>query len=41
MQIYTDKTSIQAIGVDYLQIVGFAYPMQVISDGDERSAALD
>ena len=31
MQIYTDKASIQAIGVDYLQIVGFAYPLQVIS----------
>ena len=31
MRIYTDKTAIQAIGVDYLRIVGFAYPMQVIS----------
>lgn len=31
MQIYTDKASIQAIGVDYLQIVGFAYLLQVIS----------
>ena len=31
MQIYTDKAAIQAIGVDYLRIVGFAYPMQVIS----------
>ena len=31
MQIYTDKASIQAIGVDYLQIVGFAYLRQVIS----------
>ena len=31
MSIYTDKTAIQAIGVDYLSIVGFAYPMQVIS----------
>lgn len=31
MQVYTDKASIQAIGVDYLRIVGFAYPLQVIS----------
>ena len=31
MRIYTDKPSIQAIGVEYLRIVGFAYPMQVIS----------
>ena len=29
MQVYTDKTSIQHIGVDYLRIVGFAYPLQV------------
>ena len=31
MSIYTDKASIQVIGVEYLRIVGFAYPMQVIS----------
>lgn len=31
MHIYTDKTSIQNIGIDYLHIVGFAYPMQVLS----------
>lgn len=31
MQIYTDKTGIQAIGVDYLRIVGFAYPLQVLA----------
>ncbi len=29
MKVYTDKTSIQHIGVDYLRIVGFAYPLQV------------
>lgn len=31
MRIYTDKTGIQAIGVDYLRIVGFAYPLQVLA----------
>ncbi len=31
MALYTDKTAIQAIGVEYLRIVGFAYPMQVFS----------
>lgn len=31
MSIYTDKTVIQDIGVKYLRIVGFAYPMQVYS----------
>ena len=31
MGLYTDKTSIQAIGVQYLRIVGFAYPLQVFS----------
>ena len=31
MSLYTDKTAIQAIGVEYLRIVGFAYPMQVFS----------
>ncbi len=31
MNIYTDKTAIQEIGVQYLRIVGFAYFMQVFS----------
>ena len=31
MRIYTDKASIQEIGVKYLRIVGFAYPMQILS----------
>ena len=31
MRVYTDKTSIQQIGVSYLRIVGFAYPMQILS----------
>ena len=31
MGLYTDKTSIQTIGVQYLRIVGFAYPLQVFS----------
>ena len=31
MRIYTDKASIQKIGVEYLRIVGFAYPMQIFS----------
>ena len=31
MRLYTDKASIQAIGVEYLHIVGFAYPLQVLS----------
>ncbi len=31
MRIYTDKTSIQQIGVKYLRIIGFAYPLQVYS----------
>ena len=29
MRLYTDKQSIQVIGVEYLRIVGFAYIMQV------------
>ncbi len=29
MKIYTDKASIQALGADYLRVVGFAYPLQV------------
>jgi len=31
MHLYTDKPSIQAIGVEYLRIVGFAYPLMVLS----------
>ena len=31
MRVYTDKESIQQIGVSYLRIVGFAYLMQVLS----------
>ena len=31
MSLYTDKTSIQQIGIKYLRIVGFAYPLQVLS----------
>lgn len=31
MRVYTDKTSIQEIGVTYLRIVGFAYPLQIFS----------
>lgn len=31
MKIYTDKESIRQIGVKYLRIVGFAYPMQILS----------
>ena len=31
MGIYTDKASIQAIGVRYLRIVGFAYPLQTLA----------
>ena len=31
MALYTDKPAIQAIGVEYLRIVGFAYPMMVFS----------
>ena len=31
MRLYTDKTSIQEIGVKYLQIVGIAYVLQVFS----------
>ena len=31
MQVYTDKTSIQTIGVKYLRVVGFAYPLQILS----------
>ncbi|MBQ4088804.1 MAG: polysaccharide biosynthesis C-terminal domain-containing protein [Clostridia bacterium] len=31
MRMYTDKESIQVIGVKYLRIVGFAYPMQILA----------
>ena len=31
MRLYTDKTAIQAVGVEYLRIVGFAYPLMVLS----------
>ena len=31
MNIYTDKVSIHAIGIQYLRIIGFAYPLQVFS----------
>ena len=31
MRLYTDKESIQKIGIEYLRIVGFAYPLQVFS----------
>ena len=31
MRVYTDKTALQDIGVKYLRVVGFAYPLQVFS----------
>ena len=31
MRLYTDKTAIQEIGVRYLRVVGFAYPLQIIA----------
>lgn len=31
MNIYTDKPEIQQIGIRYLRIVGFAYPLQVLA----------
>ena len=31
MRLYTDKESIQKIGVRYLRIVGFAYPLQILA----------
>ncbi|MDD3242667.1 MAG: MATE family efflux transporter [Eubacteriales bacterium] len=31
MRVYTDKASIQQLGVTYLRIVGFAYPFQIFS----------
>lgn len=31
MNIYTDKPQIQQIGISYLRIVGFAYPLQILA----------
>ena len=31
MGLYTDKTAIQEIGIRYLRIVGFAYPLQTLA----------
>ena len=31
MRLYTDKVAIQEIGISYLKIVGFAYPLQLFS----------
>lgn len=31
MKIYTDKREIQSIGITYLKIVGFAYPLQIFA----------
>ncbi len=31
MKLYTDKAAIQAVGVEYLRIVGFSYPLTVLS----------
>ena len=31
MRVYTDTTALQEIGVKYLRVVGFAYPLQVFS----------
>ncbi len=31
MNVYTDKTEIQSIGITYLKIVGFAYPLQILA----------
>lgn len=31
MNIYTDKEEIQRIGITYLRVVGFAYPLQVVA----------
>jgi len=31
MKVYTDKAAIQEIGVKYLRVVGFAYPLQIFS----------
>lgn len=31
MSVYTDKAMIREIGIEYLRIIGFAYPFQVLS----------
>lgn len=31
MRVYTDKPAIQEIGIRYLRIVGFAYPLQILA----------
>lgn len=31
MRLYTDKVSVQDIGIQYLKIIGFAYPLQIFS----------
>lgn len=31
MRLYTDKLAIQEIGVQYLTVIGFAYPLQIIA----------
>lgn len=33
MSVYTDKASIQKIGCEYLKVVGFSYPITIISVG--------
>lgn len=33
MSVYTDKASIQKIGCEYLSVVGFSYPITIISVG--------
>lgn len=33
LHLYTDKSSIHQIGYDYIRIVGFAYPFQVLAMG--------
>ncbi|MBR2719673.1 MAG: MATE family efflux transporter [Clostridia bacterium] len=33
MKVYTDKVSIQEIGVRYLRVVGLAYPLQIFAMG--------
>lgn len=33
MTLYTDKVNIREIGIEYLSVVGLAYPMQVLSIG--------
>ncbi|MBQ8964356.1 MAG: MATE family efflux transporter [Clostridia bacterium] len=31
MRLYTDKSAIQAVGVEYLRVAGFSYPLMVFS----------